>query len=479
METSLSKRKKFLSQEHKNHTDLLPLSSKPSRRNRYHRHHHRHYFYRTDDHDWFQVMKCIIILILIVSFYCYYHSETFFLSKKNNDSIKNDLTSRMDEEALSTYADNLRIKMPVNHVMNRSDNNMNYDTENCPDYPPENYPMEWKLVDEILDHWNPEDINIPTDGIYQGLCIFNSAEEAIHYHDANLPFVIRNKNDSALLQTIHRWNYDKPKFLLSRLGYDLTYIVERSPNHHLLYTLPRNKRKHHTKKKQTSSLVKRIHMTFLDWWKKANVGMNYSSNDVHYQFEFIGKYITHWLYEDLPFFHPNQRMNYINDFAGIKKNENDSTEDDNNYSGIHCRFSMVGNMAECHYDNSDNYISILGGQKRYILSHPKSCEYFHLYPEHHESGRHSSLDWTSKEQYSKMTDQAMANEVVMQAGDILYLPSYWFHTIISLSLNYQCNARSEIKSKDDHEYLTFIQKCGFQNTISLLDMFQSKEKQQQ
>ena len=464
MKTSLSKRKKFLSQQNKNRTDLLPVSSKSTHRRRSH--------HRTGYHDWFQVMKCIIILIIFVSLYCCYHSQTFgsFLLNYENESIENDFTSRMDIEALSTYADNLRMEIPVNHVINRS--SMSYDIENCPEYPPENYPMEWKLVDEILDHWNPKDTQIPIDGIYQGLCIFNTAEEAIHYREAEVPFVIRNTNDSALLQTIHRWNHNNPKYLLSRLGHDLTYIVEKSPNQHLLYTQPKSKRKHHTRKRQ-ASLVKKIHMSFLDWWKKANVGMNYSSNDVHYYFEFTGKYTNHWLYQDLPFFHPNQRMNYINDFAGMKSGDK-SSED--NYGGIHCRFGMVGNMAECHYDNSANYISILGGQRRYILSHPKSCEYFHLYSENHESGRHSSLDWTSKEQYLKMTDRAMANEVVLQAGDVLYLPSYWFHTIISLSLNYQCNARSETKSKDDHEYLPYIQKCGFQNSISLLDVFQFKQK---
>jgi len=52
---------------------------------------------------------------------------------------------------------------------------------------------------------------------------------------------------------------------------------------------------------------------------------------------------------------------------------------------------------------------------------------------------------------------AMVNEVVLEAGDALYLPTYWFHFIVSLNLNYQCNARSGIS----YEYQTHIRDCGF------------------
>jgi ribosomal protein L16 Arg81 hydroxylase len=34
------------------------------------------------------------------------------------------------------------------------------------------------------------------------------------------------------------------------------------------------------------------------------------------------------------------------------------------------------------------------------------------------------------------------NEVVLHAGDVLYLPTFWFHHIVSLTTNYQCNTRS-------------------------------------
>mmetsp|Transcript_13128 Transcript_13128/g.19141 ORF Transcript_13128/g.19141 Transcript_13128/m.19141 type:complete len:84 (-) Transcript_13128:111-362(-) len=76
----------------------------------------------------------------------------------------------------------------------------------------------------------------------------------------------------------------------------------------------------------------------------------------------------------------------------------------------------------------------------------------------HPSGRHSATDWNDPdlETYPEFKD-ATANEVVLQAGDVLYLPTHWFHYIISQDLNWQCNARSGITANYEHH----IQECGF------------------
>jgi hypothetical protein len=39
----------------------------------------------------------------------------------------------------------------------------------------------------------------------------------------------------------------------------------------------------------------------------------------------------------------------------------------------------------------------------------------------------------------------------------LYLPTAWFHFIVSLNTNYQCNARSGVSL----EHRRIIQDCGF------------------
>jgi ribosomal protein L16 Arg81 hydroxylase len=113
---------------------------------------------------------------------------------------------------------------------------------------------------------------------------------------------------------------------------------------------------------------------------------------------------------------------------------------------------------ENHFDGSRNSIALLGGERRYILAHPNQCENLSLYPKGHPSARHSAVDWSDPdvEEFPQFRN-AMANEVVMQAGDVMYLPTNWFHYIVSLEINYQCNTRSGISN----EYMQDIHDCGF------------------
>jgi len=119
---------------------------------------------------------------------------------------------------------------------------------------------------------------------------------------------------------------------------------------------------------------------------------------------------------------------------------------------------MKGVIAENHFDGSRNSIVVLGGERRYILSHPKECTNLALLPKGHPSARHSAVDWSNPDlhQYPQFS-QAKSNEIVLQAGDVLYLPTNWFHYIVSLGLNFQCNTRSGISS----HYMQPIEECGF------------------
>ena len=151
--------------------------------------------------------------------------------------------------------------------------------------------------------------------------------------------------------------------------------------------------------------------------------------------------------------------------------------------GIHCRFGMPGMIAANHYDASRNAITVIGGSRRYIISRPNQCPNLGLYPVGHPSARHSRLDWTTASQdysnfeeserllgasndpswihyrkaLSRLANNATSTEVILQAGDVLYLPSYWFHFIISLTTNMQCNTRSGRDGRDDQA----MTDCGF------------------
>ena len=105
------------------------------------------------------------------------------------------------------------------------------------------------------------------------------------------------------------------------------------------------------------------------------------------------------------------------------------------------------------------------------------CSYLwwprYLLPMGHPSGRHSgdacnfdpkckdsptSVDYSNPdlERFPKFKD-LQANEVILSPGDFLYLPTHWFHYIISLELNYQCNTRSG----RENTYQPDVKKCGF------------------
>ena len=100
------------------------------------------------------------------------------------------------------------------------------------------------------------------------------------------------------------------------------------------------------------------------------------------------------------------------------------------------------------------------------MRHPRRCNAAYVakgLPELRENqfdgeGRHVKGDWSEPdyEKYPKLA-QAVATEVLLEAGDVLYLPSYWFHYIISTGTSAQCNTRSgaAIRGRD------IIRECGF------------------
>jgi hypothetical protein len=119
---------------------------------------------------------------------------------------------------------------------------------------------------------------------------------------------------------------------------------------------------------------------------------------------------------------------------------------------------MRGVIAANHFDGERNFVTVLKGERRYILASPGQCSNMALFPPRHPSSRHSMVDWSDPDltAYPQFA-HAMANEVVLQAGDSLFLPSLWFHFIVSLSSNVQCNTRSGMDSKHNAD----MDACGY------------------
>jgi len=112
--------------------------------------------------------------------------------------------------------------------------------------------------------------------------------------------------------------------------------------------------------------------------------------------------------------------------------------------GIQCRFGMRGIIAESHYDCGRNMIAMIKGSKRYILNPPRACDKLAIITDtKHPSYRHSVIDWSDPAQaIAHGFGDVEAIDTIVREGEILYIPSYWFHYIISLEYSVQCNSRS-------------------------------------
>lgn len=352
------------------------------------------------------------------------------------------------------------------HTNYQAIENPDYNIYNCPDIPPPGYPYQWKTL-QILNHWNPHNTDDPIPDstghskLYQGLCQFSYQKDylkILKYRSHEVPYVVRD--DPHVAESSERWNF--PGYMNDLLG-SVMHRAEYSKSNHFLYWMPSKKenpkspidfKKMPENWKEPTTMMR---MTYADWVQHANVTdpeLTQPDKD-HWYFRLIGCGETgpegecdhgasEYLFDELPFFQPKP--------DGLYLVESDKQK------GVHCRFGMTGIVAENHFDSSRNSIVVLKGKRRYILSSPDQCRNFALFPKGHPSARHSQIDWSNPdlEEFPEFGD-AYSNEVVLQAGDVLYLPTNWFHYIVSLNLNYQCNTRSGTSN----EYWEPIHQCGF------------------
>lgn len=390
---------------------------------------------------------------------------------------------------------------------------LGYDIRDCPPHPPPGYPRAWETA-EVLGSWNPNDVTTVPPArreVYQGLCVFDHEtqyEAALNYRNAEKPFVMRN--DPQVVAAARRWG-DDPEYLHRALGDTNEFRTERSPTSLFMwYRLRGNMVNRATPAGYVKPPNDETEMTFGEWLERAMERDGRALGDK----ELLGKAAelrrrrlksrkdqrepkeddhgddplghddeegdngdddeeakrrnlyyfrinadikaaekqrdsaSKFVYDELPFLDPRRQKEsefYIVDPAQQR--------------GINCRFGMRGVTAANHFDMSRNMIAIFGGERRYVLASPSQCGKMALYPKGHPSVRHSSLDWSDPAEWDEHPEfkHALVNEVVLHAGDVLYLPTNWFHYIVNLSLNYQCNARSGTTYETKH----FIEDCGF------------------
>mmetsp|Transcript_54081 Transcript_54081/g.123240 ORF Transcript_54081/g.123240 Transcript_54081/m.123240 type:complete len:492 (+) Transcript_54081:150-1625(+) len=327
----------------------------------------------------------------------------------------------------------------------------------CPPKPWPGYPEAYPIMD-IVNNWGPDRPTPIPEKHYHALCRFDYVKDrakATAYREAEVPFVVYNHPGAE--EVVKKWS--QPDYLEKLLGNE-KYRSEKSHNNHFMYHNGSPKNDHGKGKNVWRPPTGNEDMSFKKF-KAAALDCerrNCSNEEMHYYFRVTAMKPNHFIFHELPFFKPKASL-FI--------------KEPRQQRGIHCRFGMQAVIAENHYDGSRNVIGLFGGKRRYILAHPNQCKSMYLLPMGHPSGRHSgdacnfhpdckdatnSVDWSSPDlaKWPKFKD-LQANEVIMSPGDFLYLPTHWFHYIISLGLNYQCNTRSG----RTETYTPDVKTCGF------------------
>lgn len=153
---------------------------------------------------------------------------------------------------------------------------------------------------------------------------------------------------------------------------------------------------------------------------------------------------------DLPLFAPDE-PNFVVFSPATKK-------------GVVCRFGERGVVAAAHFDAIRNMVAMISGAKRYLLWPPSECPRLgidgrtsssvyrhsllnlgHLADRHHSSNNNNMSDLERAWLDRAATSQAV--ETVLKAGEILYIPSHWFHYVVSLQKSAQCNVAMGMAEK--------------------------------
>lgn len=95
--------------------------------------------------------------------------------------------------------------------------------------------------------------------------------------------------------------------------------------------------------------------------------------------------------------------------------------------------SQEGNVTPCHYDEQQNFFAQVYGFKRCILFPPGDFERLYPHPVYHPHDRQSMVDFDRPDhgRFPKFKN-AKGFETVVEPGDVLYIPIYWWHHVESL-----------------------------------------------
>ncbi|KAL7478642.1 hypothetical protein ACHAW6_004396 [Cyclotella cf. meneghiniana] len=336
-------------------------------------------------------------------------------------------------------------------------------------------PME--PMKKIFETWGQDDLDDPPETIVEVLQHFDymskwQMEAALKFRDLELPFKV----------------YNVPEVIAAGRKWTDEYLSEHFA-----------KDDDFTPPKMRSTISKSVDNFFAfyypDRWNTELLGPT-PSVDIDWTFD---KWARHAVYADETGLSSNSKHYYLE--AGVSPKERHKTSDKWTFvskdlpsfsspeptffgfnppeqKGIQCRFGERGVTAATHYDGGRNMVAMVTGAKRYILSPPNACPKLGVVTSrHHPSYRHSMLNFgrvtlldesddvvemsEREREWLKIAGEAPTLSTVLKAGEVLYIPSHWFHYIISLQKSAQCNTRSGIDEEGNPNFggLADVTKC--------------------
>lgn len=103
-------------------------------------------------------------------------------------------------------------------------------------------------------------------------------------------------------------------------------------------------------------------------------------------------------------------------------------------------FSSIGTSAPLHYDLLENFFVQLVGRKRFRLCPPQNSPWLYANPIHSGLPNFSRFDPEAPDfQSFPLAQDAPPIELVLNPGDVLYLPSRWWHETRALDLSMSAN----------------------------------------
>lgn len=97
-------------------------------------------------------------------------------------------------------------------------------------------------------------------------------------------------------------------------------------------------------------------------------------------------------------------------------------------------------LVPLHFDQPNNFLIQIYGEKRLLLFSPKQSKHLYMQPFNSRIIHTSQIDTfidINQPNLSKFPklQNAKLIEVILKAGDVLYIPPYWWHQVQGLSLN--------------------------------------------